>query len=412
MSVLTTFLGAAGAGLREAASLNRDGFGDTADSLLAERRNLRSGRSTRVSPEQALRHSAVWACLRLRANLISSLPVDYFRMSGAAQIEQPKPTVLKRPGSLFIGGSRCRVDEWLYATQFDLDRYGNTFGLIVERDALQHPARIDLVPAEAVSVRVRGGVLSYSIAGKAYDALEVWHERQYVSAGLPVGLSPLAYAAMSIGQYLTAQDFAREWFGSSATPKSKLRNTKRTMTNRQAADTKRHVQDQLEDGGLLVLGSDWEWDMVNVPAATAQFLDAQRFSVADVCRFLDTPGDVIDASQAGSSVTYANLTQRNLQLLIHNLGPAIRRRELALTEWSAEPRFVKLNSDALLRMDPETRTKVLTGQIQNRTRTVTEARALDNLPPLTPEQEDEFARLFSARTEPTKSSGDDGKASS
>ncbi len=32
-----------------------------------------------VSTDTALRTSAVWACLRLRADLISSFPVDVFR---------------------------------------------------------------------------------------------------------------------------------------------------------------------------------------------------------------------------------------------------------------------------------------------------------------------------------------------
>lgn len=384
--------------------------GDTLADLVPSR--VAPGRSgPRVTGDSALRHSAVWACLRLRANLISSLPVDYFRKTSTIdQVELSKPTVLTKPGALFLGGSRARIDEWLWATQFDLDRYGNAFGLIVERDFAARPTRIDLVAAESVSVRVKDAKLKYRIGRKEYEPVDVWHERQYTVAGLPIGLSPIAYAAMSIGQYLSAQEFARSWFGESAIPKSKLRNTKRTMTNRQSSETKRHVKEQLADGDLLVLGSDWEWDMVNVPTATTQFIEAQQFSVADVARYLDVPGDMIDAQQAGSSVTYANLTQRNLQLLIQNLGPAVGRRERALSEWSADPRFVKLNTDALLRMDPQTRTAVLTGQINSRQRTVTEARALDNLPPLTPEQEDEFARLFSKRAEPTTKPEDEGKA--
>lgn len=391
---------------------NREAAGSTAGDLIPARVAVGKG-SGRVTPETALRHSAVWACLRLRANLVSSLPVDYYRRTATLdQVEVTKPTALKRPGSLFVGGSRVEIDEWLYATQVDLDRYGNAFGLIVERSPLQLPARVDLVAAETVKVVLRKGVLSYRIGNKTYDPTEVWHERQYPFAGSPVGLSPIAHAAMSIGQYLSAQEFARDWFGEVGVPKSKLRNLKRTMTNRQADETKRHVKRQLSDGDLLVLGSDWEFDMMQVPATTAQFIEAQQFSVADVCRYLDVPGDLIDAQQSGSSVTYARIDQRNLQLLIMNLGPAIGRRERRLSSWFPEPRFVKLNADALLRMDPLARDQLLTQQVTGRRRTVTEARALDNLPPLTPEQEDEFARLFGKRSEPTKASDDTGKASS
>jgi hypothetical protein len=94
-----------------------------------------------------------------------------------------------------------------------------------------------------------------------------------------------------------------------------------------------------------------------------------------------------------------------------HLGPAIKRREDALSELSAAPRFVKLNTDALLRMDPAARDLMLTQQVASKRRTISEARAVDNLPPLTPEQEDEIARLSASRSEPTKPI-DDGKATS
>ena len=57
-------------------------------------------------------------------------------------------------------------------------------------------------------------------------------------------------------------------------------------------------------------------------------------------------------------------------------------------------RYVKLNTSALLRMDDETRALVVARRINSRTLAPSEARALENLPPLTPAQETEFIRLF------------------
>ncbi|WP_309139976.1 phage portal protein [Micromonospora sp. 4G55] len=107
------------------------------------------------------------------------------------------------------------------------------------------------------------------------------------------------------------------------------------------------------------------------------------------------------AVQGGSNINYANITQRNLQFLIMHLGPAVARREKNLTKLLSRPRYVKLNTDALLRMDPLERAKVITEKIKNRTMTPTEARALDDNPPLTAQQIQEFTDLF----------GEPGKAS-
>nr|WP_269149532.1 phage portal protein [Streptomyces acidiscabies] len=106
---------------------------------------------------------------------------------------------------------------------------------------------------------------------------------------------------------------------------------------------------------------------------------------------------------SGSSVTYASMTQRNLQFLIMNLGPAVGRREDAFSrKLVSGPRFVKLNTDALLRMDPEARARTIGARITNRTLAPSEARALDNLPPFTEDQLAEFDRLFGARSVPAQ----------
>jgi len=78
---------------------------------------------------------------------------------------------------------------------------------------------------------------------------------------------------------------------------------------------------------------------------------------------------------------------------VMNLGPAIVRREVALSAALPQPRYVKLNTDAILRMDPSTVTENLAAQITARLRTVDEGREVLNLPPLTDAQYAEFDRL-------------------
>jgi HK97 family phage portal protein len=186
-----------------------------------------------VTQETALRHSAVWACLRLRANLISTMPVDLYRKVDGIQVEVPKPAVLVTPG-----GDEVEMPEWMYSSQFDLDRSGNSVGLITARDGLNLPARIELVPSSDVSVRMRKGKKTYRIAGTSYEPNEVWHEKQYTVPGLPVGLSPVAYAAWAISEYLSIQQFAMDWFRNGAIPSAHLKNTAKTLSPEQADGAK------------------------------------------------------------------------------------------------------------------------------------------------------------------------------
>ncbi len=363
----------------------------TAEQLLAERLGGRSPRV--VTGETAMRHSAVWACRRLRGDLISTMPVDAYRRINGIQVEVAKPPMLVNPG-----GDRVDILEWMYSSQGDLDMYGNTFGIITERNALGLPARIDLQPVEQCTVLQRKGVLKYRICGTEYDPKDVWHERQFTVSGLPVGLSPVAYAAMGISSYLSAQQFAADWFGSGGVPSAILKNSAKTLNKPEAASVKAQSKAAVEGHDVFVTGADWEYNMITVPANQTQFIEMMGFSINDIARFFGCPGDVIDAAVAGQSITYASIDQRNLQLLIMNLQPAITRRERALSLWLPRGQFVKLNANAaVLRMDPKTRAEVVKTRIESRTLTPDEARALENELPLDEAQYAQFDRLWPAK---------------
>jgi HK97 family phage portal protein len=346
----------------------------------------------------------VWACLRLRADLVSTFPIDVYRKVQGIQVEVAKPPVLVTPGGAEVG-----VKEWMYSTEFDLDRGGNCFGVITERtgvigpDGRGLPGRIDLVELGDVTVRGKGSqITKFRIGGTEYDPWDVWHEKQYTVAGIPLGLSPIWYAAWTIEESLNAQQFARDWFAGGAVPSGTLKNTNKQIDKRQAREVRDAFRAAVSNGDLFVHGVDWEYSPVQAVAAQSQFIEARQYGVSDIARFFGCPGDLIDAAVSGSSVTYANITQRNLQFLIMNLGPAVARREDAFSrKLVSGPRYVKLNTDALLRMDPESRARTIGLRITNRTLTPSEARALEDLPPLTEGDYAEFDRLFGSRTATT-----------
>jgi HK97 family phage portal protein len=357
---------------------------------LADRGATAAG-SVRVTQDTALRHSAVWAALRLRANLISTMPLDVYRVVNGVQVQLPTPLFLDTPS-----GPDSHMHDWLWATQFDLDRYGLTAGIITERDGGGLVRRIDLVSAADVTLRGSGwDVTEVQVGREKYTPEQVYLEYQYRPAGFLVPLCPIAYAAWSIGGYLSAQQFGLDYFGNGAFPSGVLRNAEKQVNDPVAvAEIKARFKAATSNRDVFVTGRDWEWTAADAPKAAEAFLEEKRAGVVEVARFLDTPADMIDGAVSGQSVTYANMSQRNVQLLVTSLGPAITRRERRLSRLLARPRFVKLNTDAILRMDPETRAKVLNEGIAARRIAPSEARALDNREPFTEEQYAEFDRLW------------------
>lgn len=362
-----------------------------------------------VNNDSALRHSAVWACLRLRANLISTLPLATYRKVDGIQVEVAPAPVLLDPQ-----GDGMDLDEWLWATQFDLDRAGNTFGIIKQRNSFGLASQIELVPVDQVSAVIRDGkLINWRVGSDLHDPKNIWHEKQYPVSGLAIGLSPIAQAAWTIGEYLSIQEFVQGWFGNGGVPAVHLKQTAKTLTSGEASAAKERFRASTTAGDAFVSGADWDIKVVQGANSGADWVNAKQFSIVDIARFFDCPADLIDAAVSGTSVTYANVVQRNLQFLIMHLGPAVVRREKRLSKLLPAPRFVKFDRQALLEMDPLTQAQYWNWLINTRSITPNEIRAKRNEQPLTTEQVDQLLTFFpphstyekGAPLEPTGSQG-------
>jgi HK97 family phage portal protein len=358
-----------------------------------------------VDPESAMRQSAVWACIRLRADHVSTLPVDIFRNFGNLAVEVNKAPIFEDPD-----GPRWPWHDWAWASQSDLDRTGNCVGIIRDWNAMGFPSRIELANTRSTSVRVsKTGVVTWKIDNVEYPESQIWHERQFPVSGLILGLSPVAQAAFAIGEAMSMQDFALKWFGQGGVPRARLRNTQREVKPEAALAIKERWKGSVEGGDLFVTGNDWEYDLIQAEHAGMEWIEGRRMAIPEIARFFGCPADMIDgaASAGAGNVNYANITQKNLQFLVHHLGPAIIRRE---HNWSKgllpQPRYVKLNTDALLRMDPQNREQTIRSQLESFQITVTEARELNNRPPYTAAEEAEAKMYFLSTPDPTSLPGD------
>ncbi|MGN7703509.1 phage portal protein [Cellulosimicrobium sp. 22601] len=360
-------------------------------------------RGRAVRSTEARQQSVVWAACRLRSDVLSLMPIDVFRKRGEISYRVPPPPVLVTPSFWTDGDSQpMSIGEWLGSSQMDLDTHGNAFGIIRATDGLGKPAQIDLVQAEDVTARIKGGrILHYRICGEKTDPVHVWHERQFTVGGLPLGLSPIAHAALSILGASGAQTFATDWFANGAVPSAHLKNTELPIPDPAKAEAvKAQFKASVAAGDVFVSGKDWTYSPLAAKAAESGFIQQMEYTDIALTRFFGVPADMVDVQSSTGNVTYANVTQRNLQLLVMNLGGAIKRREDTVSaRLLPAARFAKLNRNAVLAMDAKTRAELLKLQIDSRQLAPSEARELEDREPFTEEQLAEFDRLFGARSQ-------------
>ncbi len=335
-----------------------------------------------VDNDSAARHGAVFACRDLIGRLVSTLPVHEYDRAAGVQRELATPPVLTKPDG------ELDVTNWLYQVLDSALITGNAFGLIQSYDNRGWPTQIVTVPEGCVgwSRRGRFGPVDWTLEGQQigkWPAGDLWHFPAYTLAGCPVGVSPIRYAALTIGVGLAAQRFGGTWFRDGMVPAAILTNEDEVPP--EVSNLVKEMWRDTLSGNRepVVLGDGWKYEPISIKPEESQFLDTIQANKADVAMFFGVEPEAIGATRAGgSSVVYQNIAQGNTNLLVRTINAWIVRLEHALTDIRPRPRYVKLNPNALLRVDPETQAKISDIELSNGTRNQDEVRSLHELAPI------------------------------
>jgi HK97 family phage portal protein len=328
-----------------------------------------------VNPTTAMQHSAVWGSVDLIAGSISTLPLAAYR-DGEEKPLPALPPILRAPSA---GWS---LPDFVYATLQSLLIRGNAYGLIVDRaGAGLLPAQVELLDPNRIQVANPYGPVEVRVDGQLVDPASLWHVRGFTAPGQVLGLSPIQHARQAVGLGLGAERYAAKFFGESAIPSGVLTTDQDIKDDRADQLKARWRQRHAGNRDIAVLGSGARFQAITIPPEEAQFLEASKANVATICRYYRVPPELM-ASEAGNSLTYANVEQRALDFLTFCLRRWIVTMETALSALLSSTTTVKFNAAALVRTDLLTRYQAHESAIRAGWKLRSEVRELEDLPPI------------------------------
>lgn len=345
--------------------------------------------SAASNPDGALAVPVVWACVNLLANTVSTLPLDLFRTTGGSEVPS-KVTAPKLLVSPFPGVTQS---EWVHQMMVSLLLRGNYYGRITDTDvATGFPTQIQSLSPDRVRVTTDGdGMLSYKLlaaSGSVWvdvPAEQIFHVRGMTLPGGVVGLSPIQYAAATIGLDISSRKFAGDFFEGGAVPKAVLTGEQR-LTQEQSRTLKDRLLASLHNREPIVLGAGVSYTPIQVRPEESQFLLTQQANVSQIARYFSVPAEMVGGASTGSNITYANLGERNIHFLQFCLNFWLKRIEDAFFPLFPRSQYVKFRVEELLRVDPHTRAEVDVLMVAGKIRTPSEIRATYGAPPMTPDQ--------------------------
>lgn len=337
----------------------------------------------------ALTLAPVFAATRLIADAIASLPLQAFRKTGDQRQPVPTPALLSDP-SMFGGGY-----EWVQRALVSLLLRGNAYGFVTQLDALGQPRQIEWLHPDEVSLADDRAVArpQWYWEGRQLapwlgrdSTGELLHIPWYTLPGRIRGLSPIQAFASTIETGILAQRFGRDWFQNGAVPSAVL-ETEQAVNQEQAQLLKERFR--LAAGGRepVVLGAGSSYKPIAVPPEDSQFLETIRANASTIAAIYGIyPAELI-GGDTKDSMTYANVEQQSLNLVMHTLRPYTTKLEQHLSRLLPRPQFARFNFDALLRADLKSRYESHAIALQQGFKTVDEVREIEDLPPL-PESEE------------------------
>jgi HK97 family phage portal protein len=327
----------------------------------------------RVNADTAMRSAAVWSCVRLLADVVSELPVHVYN-DDRREVDPPRALVTPAAGT--------DLQDWLWQHMISYQLRGNVMGIIADRVTVTRPSQIELVNPDRVTVQTTPDGTVWRLDGREIDRTDLWHKRAYPLPGEPLGLSPIAYFANTIGLGLAAEQYGSKFFRDSAIPSGVL-TTDEPLTPEQA-DVALAMWEaaQRDRRKTAVLGSDLKFQAISVAPEESQFLDSIRLNVQQIARIFSVPPELIGAD-SGNAMTYANIESRDLSFLKYSLVPWLGRLERAMNTLVPRGQYVKFNTGGLLRADLKTRYESYAVALENGFLTLPEVRELEDRPPLT-----------------------------
>jgi HK97 family phage portal protein len=245
---------------------------------------------------------------------------------------------------------------------------------------------VEPVNPDSMSVTVGSdGSITYRFKGRLLDPSDVWHVAAFRPAGSAVGLSPITYAAETVGLSLAVQRFGRAYFADGATPSGilavdqKMNNLDVQMA-RESLDRATHGRRQpmiISGGGA----GDVKWQSLSINPNESQFIDSRKLGVAEIARTFSVPPEMI-GGEAGNSLTYATVEGRGLDFVRYSLSHWLVRLERAIGDLLPRGQSVKFNVNALLRGTTLERYRAHQIALASGWLTVDEVRALEDLGPM------------------------------
>ena len=349
-----------------------------------------------VNEFTAMQTTAVYACVRILAESIASLPLHVYAYRG-----QGKERVPEHPLYFLLHDSpNPEMTSFVFreTAMIHLLLWGNAYAQIL-RDGRGNVLRLyPLLPDKMeVSRDSRTGEIYYTytrsteenpnFTDKGQITLrreDVLHIPGLGFDGL-VGYSPIAMVKNAIGIALATEEYGAAFFRNGARPGGVLEHLGVLKDPSKLRESWHAVYGgAMNTGRIAVLEEGVKYQQIAIPPEEAQFLETRKFQIDEIARLYRVPPHMIGDLEKSS---FNNIEQQSLEFVKYTLNPWVVRWEQSLqkallTDKEQKEYFIRFKVDGLLRGDYKSRMEGYAIGRQNGWLSANDIRSLEDMNPI------------------------------
>ena len=336
-----------------------------------------------VNERTAMQTTAVYACVRILAETIASLPLNVYRSTD--------------------NGKEKAIDHQLYYLLHDepnpemtsfvfretlmshLLLWGNAYAQIIRDGRGRILALYPLLPDRMTVDRTTDGQIYFEYRkDTGYVILrpeDILHIPGLGFDGL-VGYSPIAMAKNAIGMAIATEEYGGKFFANGASPGGVLEHPGVVKDPARIRDSWNAVyQGSGNAHRIAVLEEGMKFQSIGIPPEQAQFLETRKFQTEEICRIFRVPPHLVANLD---KATFSNIEHQSISFVVHTIRPWLVRLEQGMNKALLSPSekgqyFVGFVVDGLLRGDYSSRMQGYAVGIQNGFLSPNDVRALENM---------------------------------
>lgn len=352
-----------------------------------------SNSGVQVDELRALQTSAVYACVKILAETVASLPLHLFKKGKGGKSEMAEQHPLF--SCLYeMPNDEMTSFEFREMMMTSLLLWGNAYARKIRKNG--HVTELWYLKPQLMTVErdTQTGKIKYTysddITNQTYEYKpeQIFHIKGLSLDGV-TGLSPISQAREAVGLSLATEEYGAKFFGNGARPGGVLEHPGILKDPEKLRESWNKVyQGTRNSHKVAVLEEGMKYHTIGIAPEDAQFLETRKYQVNEICRIFRVPPHLVgDLERA----TFSNIEHQSIEFVQHTIRPWLVRWEQAISRSLLDEKerllyFSRFNVDGLMRGDYKSRMEGYAIGRQNGWLSANDIRHLEDLPPIPKEQ--------------------------